>query len=60
MTQLSIPYPPRQNSTDPVVQDNRGHWWWYDETWGNTTGPYKTREEAQDALNHYCENVLGK
>ena len=36
-----------------------GKWYWYDETFTKAYGPYDSYEEAQEACNKYCREVLG-
>ena len=33
-------------------------WYFWDETWIFKYGPYDTREEAVEALENYCEDLL--
>lgn len=44
--------------SDPVFEDADG-WWFFLEDWCNVDGPYPTEEIAREALEHYCETVLG-
>lgn len=32
-------------------------WYFYDETWANSHGPFGTREEAKEALMSYAERL---
>lgn len=41
---------------DPIVIIG-GKYYYLDETWSNETGPYKTEEEAQKALEEYAKHV---
>lgn len=45
---------------DPVYKDEQDRWWFWDETWGDRCGPYKTREEAEAMLATYMHVVLGE
>jgi len=45
-------------SADPVHFEE-GKWWFYDETWTNAHGPYRSKTLAQKALLEYCESCLG-
>ena len=33
-------------------------WYFWDETWTSCNGPYRSEEEAQQKLKHYCDTVL--
>lgn len=46
-------------SRDPVNQHEDGTWWFYEESWTEQYGPYKTEEEAREQLDIYCERYLG-
>ena len=35
-----------QNEKNPIFQKEDGSWWFYDETWTDTCGPYEIEEEA--------------
>jgi hypothetical protein len=41
---------------NPIYQEN-GKWYFWDETWGNSYGPYNTLEEAQKALKEYFRSL---
>jgi hypothetical protein len=43
---------------DVVHQDKDG-WYFWDETWANRQGPYRTKELAQSSLDYYCREYLG-
>lgn len=43
----------------PVHQDSDSLWYFWDETWAYRYGPYQSKDEADTALNKYCEEVLG-
>ena len=46
-------------NTDPVYQDQiDGKWYFWDETWSDPLGPFKSEEEARRRLMWYCETVL--
>ena len=38
-------------------QDDK--WYFWNETWSESHGPFNTREEAVAKLREYCVNVLG-
>lgn len=44
----------RHESPDPVHMKNN-RWYFYDETWADTYGPYKTEEEAREKLSGYID-----
>ncbi len=44
---------------DPLHM-HEGKWWFWDETWANSHGPYDNRKAAKAALNVYCREVLGQ
>jgi len=51
-----LPYPPEKESSDPVVQSTKtGLWYFWEETWTNPHGPFKTSEECRQALEEYCK-----
>jgi hypothetical protein len=39
---------------DPIHED-KGQWYYWDETWDWRTGPFDTEEEARADLARYCE-----
>ena len=39
---------------DSVEEDVTG-WWFWDETWADRIGPYKSEEDAREALELYCK-----
>ena len=45
-------------SNDPVHQDTDG-WYFWEETWADRSGPFKTETLARAALKRYCTEVLG-
>lgn len=45
--------------TDPV-HNQEGHWYFWDETWGDRHGPYDTEREARSQLAKYKQVVLGE
>ena len=48
-----------QEKNEPVFQKEDGSWWFYDETWIDTYGPYKTEDEAKEKLRYYIKIQLG-
>jgi hypothetical protein len=48
-----------RSPTDPVHHIN-GCWYFYDETWGNSYGPFHNEEEARKELKKYCIESLGE
>ena len=42
---------------DPIHQQEDGKWYFYDETWADTLGPYDTKEECEAALHKYAETL---
>jgi hypothetical protein len=44
---------------DPLHM-HEGKWWFWDETWANSHGPYDNRKAAKAALDVYCREVLGQ
>lgn len=45
--------------TDPIYYEaTTGKWYYYDETWADSVGPFDTREEADLSLMRYCAEVL--
>ena len=50
--------PGSRKSRSPIYQsaDNE-QWYFYDETWCNSYGPYRTGEEAQRACSQYAEHL---
>lgn len=42
-----------------TIWEEEGQWFFVDETWTDKVGPYGSEEEARDALNAYCRDVLG-
>jgi hypothetical protein len=47
-----------RKKNDPIFQKKDGSWWFYDETWTDTCGPYETEEEAQEMLHYYVQVEL--
>lgn len=41
-------------SNDPVHVDPDGQWYFWDETWADRHGPFKTEEEASQGLHAYA------
>ena len=44
---------------DPVFKRGRG-WYFWNETWSDAHGPYKTEEQARKRLEDYCEDLLAE
>ena len=43
---------------DPVYYDNSdGKWYFYNELWTDSYGPFETEEEARDALKQYAKTL---
>lgn len=42
----------------PIFRDMDG-WYFWDETWADKHGPFKTWNEVNTQLKNYCEHVLG-
>ncbi|CAA2141379.1 hypothetical protein [Hyphomicrobium sp. ghe19] len=51
-------YPPTEKWGSPLFEKD-GQWFFYDETWANTHGPYINRDAAKRALHAYCWETLG-
>ena len=45
------------NARDPIHYVN-GKWYFWDEVWVDTLGPFETWTEAMEALDKYCKEVL--
>lgn len=43
---------------DPIEYIN-GQWYFWDETWSHTYGPYETEEEARRQMNYYINDEIG-
>jgi len=43
----------------PIHSDLEG-WWFWDETWTNRIGPFKSKEESEIAINHYAKYLDGE
>ena len=44
--------------SDPVFfDDGEGGWFFWDETWSRSFGPYKTESDARDALKLYGDSL---
>ena len=41
---------------DPVFKRGRG-WYFWNETWSDAHGPYKTEEQARKRLEDYCDRL---
>lgn len=55
-----VPFPKKpleQSSRDPVYRE-WGKWYFYDETWTDTHGPFEDEEQAREALAQYCKEFL--
>ncbi len=51
----------KKYDTDPVHAIRLGHdlvWYFWDETWSNRHGPFKTKRLARTALKAYCNLYL--
>ena len=47
--------------TEPTIEHGEEFlpgWYFWNETWSDRYGPYSTQEEAQNALDYYCETEL--
>jgi hypothetical protein len=45
---------------DPVFKDNdSGEWYFWDETWTESFGPYPEERIARDRLEDYCHYIGG-
>ena len=44
---------------DPVFEWEDGQWFFWDETWSQSYGPYETEWKAREALHRYCVAELG-
>lgn len=44
---------------DPVYEED-GAWFFLDETWANSHGPFETEQEAREELKRYCVECLGE
>jgi hypothetical protein len=42
------------------IEEIDGKWFFWDETWSNTHGPYENAVEANLALLEYCHTMLGE
>lgn len=42
-----------------AVEMIEGLWYFWDETWSHTYGPFPTEAEAEAAVKRYCEEFLG-
>lgn len=50
---------PIEIPNDPIEYDAKTYSWrFWDETWSDSHGPFKTRREAASALHKYCNTVL--
>lgn len=43
---------------DPVYFSDEGGWYFIDEVWANSYGPFQSEEKAREALQRYME-MLG-
>ena len=63
---LLLPNPYKhQTDTQPVynmyidpVYHHEGSWFYYDETWAGSYGPFATEQEAREALEQYVKHLL--
>jgi len=42
---------------DPLAKDQFGEFWFFDETWTDACGPFKTYEEAEVAVREYADSL---
>jgi hypothetical protein len=47
-----------EDTISPIFEID-GSWFFWDELWVDTYGPYKSEDDAKKALNNYCKEVLG-
>jgi hypothetical protein len=40
------------------IFESNGKWYFWNETWSDSYGPYDTLEQVQMAFSDYCETVL--
>lgn len=45
------------SAADPVYGDDETGWYFYDETWSDSHGPYKDEAEARKHLKQYVQNL---
>lgn len=43
---------------DPVHEE-KGKWYFWDETWADRYGPYDSEQKARTAMEKYSEETLG-
>jgi hypothetical protein len=48
-------------SENPIFKsDTDKQWYFWDETWSEPIGPYRTEKIAKKKLEEYCENLLAE
>lgn len=45
--------------TEGVIFEEKGKFYFWDETWSEKHGGFKTREECVRKLKKYCKEILG-
>ena len=43
-----------------AVHKDKDGWYFWDETWADRYGPYKTEEECRQKLDNYCKTYLSE
>lgn len=43
---------------DNPLYEKDGKWYFWDETWSNSYGPFDTEDIAKDKLKNYCKLML--
>ena len=42
-----------------IIIEKDGAWWFWDETWTDLIGPYKSEKDAKKHFKDYCRKYLG-
>lgn len=46
-------------ASDPVFQGKDGKWYYWDESWTQSRGPFDDEETARERLTQYCNYIGG-
>lgn len=53
-------YQTRLESKNPIYKDRNGKYYFWDETWTTSFGPYQTKEKAEKELDKYVRYLYGE
>jgi hypothetical protein len=48
------------NTRNPIYKDRNGKYYFWDENWMNSFGPYQTKEKAEKELDKYVRYLNGE